>query len=171
MSGAPFAYKTTNIPVLDLFARNGGLKDILAAQDPDGLVVDLDSVDDRMDVTLPGAGLRGIELLIHQTCERVDLSGIDNGCCTALGAGLVQRRFGAFPLGFESGGTFPQNVVEFDDAVLDRAVEPLQPVLGIAKLPLQVKQPLVGGCALGGLPLRQRFQEVRDPVGRQYALL
>jgi hypothetical protein len=52
--GAPFAYKTTNISVLDLFARNGGLEDILAAEDPDGLVVDLDRLDDRMDVVLPG---------------------------------------------------------------------------------------------------------------------
>ena len=30
------------------------MEDILAAEDPDGLVVDLDRVDDRMDVVLPG---------------------------------------------------------------------------------------------------------------------
>lgn len=46
LSGAPFAYKTTNIAVLGLFSGNGGLEDVLAANDPDGLVVDLDRVDD-----------------------------------------------------------------------------------------------------------------------------
>jgi hypothetical protein len=32
------AYKTTNISVLGLFAGDGGLEDILAADDPDGLI-------------------------------------------------------------------------------------------------------------------------------------
>ena len=49
LNGAPFAYKTTNISVLDLFARDGGLQDISAADDPDGLIIDFDRVDDRAD--------------------------------------------------------------------------------------------------------------------------
>ena len=91
MSGAPFAYKTTNISVLGLFAGDGGLEDILAADDPDGLIIDFDEVDDRMDVTFPGVGICGVELFIHQPRERVDLPGIDGDCGAALGAGVVQR--------------------------------------------------------------------------------
>ena len=56
--GAPFAYKTTNISVLDLFARDGGLQDISAADDPDGLIIDFDRVDDRTDIALAGIGVR-----------------------------------------------------------------------------------------------------------------
>jgi hypothetical protein len=61
LNGAPLAYKTTNISVLDLFAGDGGLQDVPAANDPDGLVVDFDRVDDRADVALPGIGVRVIE--------------------------------------------------------------------------------------------------------------
>jgi hypothetical protein len=50
-SGAPFAYKTANISVLDLFARDGGLQDILAAYNTDGFIIDFDRIDDRADVT------------------------------------------------------------------------------------------------------------------------
>ncbi|WP_375788574.1 hypothetical protein ACE10Z_14850 [Bradyrhizobium sp. Pha-3] len=80
-----------------------------------------------MDVTLPGVGVRGVELFVHHLRERVDLSGINGGCGTALGAGTVQRCSSAFPLRFEGGGTFSQDVAEFDDTVLDRAIKPLQP--------------------------------------------
>jgi hypothetical protein len=53
-SGAPFAYKTTNISVLDLSTCSGGLQDILAANNPDGFIVDFDGIEDRSDVALPG---------------------------------------------------------------------------------------------------------------------
>ena len=72
-SGAPFAYKTTNIPVRGLFTGNHGLQHIPAANNPDGPIVDLDGVDDRAYVGLAGAGIAGVELLIHQPCERIDL--------------------------------------------------------------------------------------------------
>jgi hypothetical protein len=45
-TGAPFAYKTTNISVRVLFAGNDRLQDVFVANDPDGLVVDLDCIDD-----------------------------------------------------------------------------------------------------------------------------
>jgi hypothetical protein len=49
LHGAPSAYKTTNISVFDLFAGNGGLQHIFAADDPDDLVIDFDRVDDLAD--------------------------------------------------------------------------------------------------------------------------
>lgn len=51
MSGAPFAYKTTNISVLGLFAGDAGLQDVLAADDPDRPIIHLDRIDDRADVS------------------------------------------------------------------------------------------------------------------------
>jgi hypothetical protein len=51
---APFAYKTTNISVLGLFIGDGGLQDVLAADGPDGPVINLDRIDDRTDVALAG---------------------------------------------------------------------------------------------------------------------
>lgn len=54
MSGAPFAYKTANISALDLFVSDSVLEDILAANDPDDVVVNLDRIDDRADVALAG---------------------------------------------------------------------------------------------------------------------
>jgi hypothetical protein len=40
--------KTTTISVRSLFAGNGCLQDVLAAGNPDGVVIDLDGSDDRM---------------------------------------------------------------------------------------------------------------------------
>src|SRR5579859_6430274 len=77
--GAPFAYKTTNISVLDLFAGNGGLEDVLAADDPNGVVVHLNRVDDRADIAFAGVGVARIQLRVHQSCEGVDLPRIDGG--------------------------------------------------------------------------------------------
>jgi hypothetical protein len=45
--------KTTNISVLGLFAGDG-LEHILATDDPDGPIIDFESVDDRMNVALSG---------------------------------------------------------------------------------------------------------------------
>ena len=73
LTGAPFAYKTTNIPVRGLFTGNHGLQHIPAANNPGGPIVDLDGVEDRAYVGLAGAGIAGVELLIHQPCERIDL--------------------------------------------------------------------------------------------------
>jgi len=58
--GAPFAYKTTNISVLDPFACDGSLQDVLTADDPYGMVVNLDGIDDRTDVTLPRLHIRPV---------------------------------------------------------------------------------------------------------------
>jgi len=41
------AYKTTNIPVRGLFAGTDCLQNILAADNPDGVVIDFDRIDDR----------------------------------------------------------------------------------------------------------------------------
>src|SRR5439155_22887289 len=75
-SGGPFAYKTTNISVLDLFAGTGGLQYVLAADDP-GPIVHLDCIDDRTDGALAGIGVSIVELLVHQQRERHELPTAD----------------------------------------------------------------------------------------------
>ncbi|WGS19297.1 MULTISPECIES: hypothetical protein [unclassified Bradyrhizobium] len=59
MSGAPFAYKTANIFILGLSAGDGCLRDILAADDPDGIAIDC--IDDRTDITPASVRLAGIQ--------------------------------------------------------------------------------------------------------------
>src|ERR1035437_6447605 len=72
-TGAPFAYKTTNIPVRDLFSGNHRLQYVLAANNPYGVVVDLDGVDDRADVGPARIGIAIVQLLGHQSRKRIDL--------------------------------------------------------------------------------------------------
>ncbi|WP_233023619.1 MULTISPECIES: hypothetical protein [Hyphomicrobiales] len=155
MSGAPFAYKTTNISVLGLFARDGRLEDILAADDPDRLVVDLDRIDDRMDIAFAGVGVARIELRVHQPGECVDLLSIDGGCHAALGAGMIERRLGPVPLSFQSGGALSQNIIELNDAVFNRAVKPLHAIFAVGQFLLQTQQAAVRGLALCRLTLDQ----------------
>jgi hypothetical protein len=100
--GAPFAYKTTNISVRDLFACNDGLQDILADDDSDGLVVDFDRVDDQADVALPGIGIAVVELIGHQARKCIDLLGIYSRDGAALGEGAVECGLGAFPFGLQT---------------------------------------------------------------------
>lgn len=83
-----------------------GLEDILAANDPDSPIIDLDGVDDRVDVALPNVDVRGIEFFIHQPRKRVDLPSINDCGGAALGASMVQRCLSMLPLRFEGGGTF-----------------------------------------------------------------
>ncbi|WP_028160146.1 hypothetical protein [Bradyrhizobium sp. USDA 377] len=123
-----------------------------------------------MNVALPGVGVRGVELFIHQPRERVDLPCIDGGCGAALGAGMIERRLGALPLRFEGGGAFPQDVIKFDDAVFNRTVKALEAIFGIAEFPLQIEQPAVRRLTLRGLPFHQRLQEIGNSVGGQDAL-
>jgi hypothetical protein len=52
--GRAIQNKTTNISVLDLSTCSGGLQDILAANNPDGVIVDFNGIEDRSDVALPG---------------------------------------------------------------------------------------------------------------------
>jgi hypothetical protein len=54
-----------------------------------------------------------------------------------LSAGAINCRLGAFTLRFQSCGAFAQNVVEFDNAVFDRAVEPAVSLVGVGYLALQ----------------------------------
>jgi hypothetical protein len=52
---------------------SGGLEEVLAADDPNGLVIDLDRVDGRADIAFAGVGVSRIQLRVHQSREDVDL--------------------------------------------------------------------------------------------------
>jgi hypothetical protein len=53
------------------------LQDISAADDPDGRVIDFDTVDDRADIALAGIGVRVVESFVHQARKGIDLRSID----------------------------------------------------------------------------------------------
>jgi hypothetical protein len=92
-SGAPFAYKTTNIPVRGLFAGNDCLQDVLASDNPDRVVIDFDGIDDRADVALACVDIAVIAPLCisGRPCSRFGFSdgdrlvrrqGIDHPVCS-----------------------------------------------------------------------------------------
>ncbi len=56
---------------------------------------------------------------------------------------MFERRFGAFALGFESGGAFARNIVKFDDAVFNQAIEAFQTFIRINSFTLERQE--VGG--------------------------
>jgi hypothetical protein len=47
-------------------------------------------------------------------------------------AGIPEGSFRALALELQGGGAVPRDVVQFDDAILDGAVQPLQAIFGIA---------------------------------------
>ncbi|MDU1491304.1 MULTISPECIES: hypothetical protein [Bradyrhizobium] len=157
MSGAPFAYKTTNISVLGLFAGDGGLQDVLAADDPDGTVVNLDRIEDRTDVSLARIGIAGVQLVGHQSRKCIDLLGVDSCGRAAKGPGLVEGCLRALALAFQGGGTLPQDIIQLNDAILNRPIKALQAIFRVAQFFLQGNQPLARGFSLRGLAFDQRL--------------
>ncbi len=67
------------------------------------------------------------------------------------------RRLSLLAVGFEFDDPLAKKIVEFDDTLLDSAIETLEAIFGIAELPLQIEQPAVRGLVLGCLPLDQRL--------------
>ncbi len=66
---------------------------------------------------------------------------------------MFERRFGAFALGFESGGAFARNIVKFDDAVFNQAIEAFQTFIRINSFTLERQESAVDSLALRRLPL------------------
>ena len=83
---------------------------------------------------------------------------------------MIEGRFGPLPLSFQSGSALSQDIVELDDAVFNRTVQPLQAIFAAGQFLLQSQQPVIGGLALRSLALDQRLQELGDAVRRQHTL-
>jgi hypothetical protein len=64
----------------------------------------------------------------------------------ALSAGAVECGLGTVPL--QGDGTLAENVIDLDDAIFDRTVEPPQAIVGTTYLPLQREKPEINGRAL-----------------------
>lgn len=75
---------------------NDGLQDVLVADDPDGVAIDLNRIDDRANIPLAGIGTASIELCCHQPGERIDLAGIDRSQRAALSASAIIGCPGSF---------------------------------------------------------------------------
>ena len=135
-TGAPFAYKTPNIAVRGLSACDCCLQQILAADDPNGPIVYLHRIDDRGDVSLSRCYIARFEPFVHQPREGVNLGRVDGHGRSGLRACPIKRGFRLIAFLFERCRPLAQNIVQFDDAVLDRAVKPAQSVLTFGKLAL-----------------------------------
>jgi hypothetical protein len=73
LSGA-ICHKTTDFSVLALFAGDGP-RDVPAADDRDGVVVDLNHIDSRAGLLFADGGIACVQLVVHQPRESVDLPG------------------------------------------------------------------------------------------------
>ena len=105
-----------------------------------------------------------VQLVGHQSRESVDPLRVDSGSRSAPDASMVKCHLGSLTLGLQRSGTLPQDVVQFDDAVLDGAVEPLWAIFSIAQFLPQGEQPVIGRFTLRGLAFDQRFQEIGDSI-------
>src|SRR5262249_29829794 len=68
-SGAPFAYKTTNLSLPSLATCDDGSQSSLVANDSDLVIVDFDLRDDGSKEGLSGRGIAAIELFSHEMGE------------------------------------------------------------------------------------------------------
>jgi hypothetical protein len=57
---------------------------------------------------------------------------------------MIEGRLGPVSLSFQSGGALSQDIVEFDDAVFNRAAKPLHAIFAVGQFLLQNQQPAVG---------------------------
>jgi hypothetical protein len=76
--------QTTNSSVRVLFTGNDSLQDVLASDNTDRLVIDLDGIDDGADVALAGVGIAVVELFGHQSCKGADFDRVDHRYRAAL---------------------------------------------------------------------------------------
>jgi hypothetical protein len=85
------------------------LENIPAADDPYGVVIDIDGVDNRTDIALagPASPLSSFSFIRRENASIFRAS--TGGCGTALGAGTVECRLGTFPLRLQGSCPFPQD--------------------------------------------------------------
>jgi hypothetical protein len=96
--------------------------------------------------------IAGVELLGHQARKGIDLDGVDDRRRGALCAGAFQCRLCLVALRFERRDPLAQNVVEFGDPVLDRAVQTPQPIFALGELILERDNPAIDPSLLAAWP-------------------
>ncbi|WP_040425397.1 hypothetical protein [Afipia birgiae] len=114
-----------------MFQRRG------VADNANDVVVDLDPVDDRAQIGLPERNLTIGDILAHFLPEPLDHFRRNFGCRRGLGLDAIERGLGPFTVKFEAADAIPQDIVQFGDAILHHAIEPLQLVGGIDDVALQ----------------------------------
>lgn len=117
---------------------------------------------DGMGGVHPGRCIAVVELVGHQARKCIDLLGIYSGDGAALGA--VECGLGTFPFGLQGDGALAQNIIDLDDAIFHRTIEPPQAIVGITYLPLRREKPEISGLALRSLTFHQRLQDLSNPV-------
>ena len=128
LTGAPFAYKTANSALAGLATCDDGGQRI--TDDPDLIVVDFNLRDDGLEVGLSRLGIAGIELISHELGESGE--PIRGNHCTRLSLGRdpIKGSLCEIVLRLECVDPFFQLSVKIDDAILDRAIEPVEFFVG-----------------------------------------
>ena len=102
----------------------------LVADDPDLVVVDFDLRDDGLQVGLPRLGVAGIELFSHELGEGGEPIRGDHRTRLGLGRDPIEGSLREIALRLECVDPFLQVSVKIDDAILDRAIEPIEFFVG-----------------------------------------
>ena len=93
---------------------------------PDVCVSNFDPRDHRLQVGFAELGIARFELIAHGAGEGVNDLGGQGHASSGLGGNPLQGCLGDIALVFENGNPIFQNVIEFNYAVFNGAVEPLQ---------------------------------------------
>ncbi|MDP9086464.1 MAG: hypothetical protein M3N02_06830 [Pseudomonadota bacterium] len=116
------------------FTENGRSDGFLVADDFHRFVADNDSADEGAQVSLARGRFAIIEQVSHEFAERSDPFRVDAGrwqhlrCCVVIGCQSL------LAVGFQLNDSLAKKIVEFDDTLLDSAIEPLEAIFGIDDL-------------------------------------
>jgi hypothetical protein len=113
-----------------LATRDDGGQRSLIADDPDLIVVDFNLRDDGLEVGLSRLGIAGIELFSHELGEGGEPIRGDHCTRVSLGGDPIKGSLCEIVLRLECVDPFFQLSVKIDDAILDRAIEPVEFFVG-----------------------------------------
>jgi hypothetical protein len=149
VTAAPFRSQTTNVLEGTGFAENSRSDGFLAADDFHRFITNNDSADQRAQICFARGCFAVVEQVSHEFAEPSDPFRVDAGRWQDLRCGVVISRLSLLAVGFEFDDSLSKEIVEFDDAFLDPAIETLEAIFGIDNLGLQrSKAAINGGGAL-----------------------
>lgn len=122
-SGAPFPYKTANVWTRGLVPSDHLFQGCLVPNDANRVVVDLDPIHNRPDVSLPELDRPCRDVLPHYLPKALNCLGIE-GVQLWMNGNSGERVLGPVPVRFK--GRYPvlQDIVQLGQAIFDHGVEP-----------------------------------------------
>ncbi|KIU48846.1 hypothetical protein QU41_12860 [Bradyrhizobium elkanii] len=153
------------------FAENSRSDGFLAADDFHRFVTDNDSADQRAQIRLARGRFAIIEEIGHEIAERSNLFRVNAGRWQRLRCCVVIGRLSLLAVGFEFDDSLAKKIVEFDDALLDSAIEPLEAIFGIDDLGFQRSEAAINGGGAFPAPGGNRGEQFGQTLGREHVLL